>query len=40
MILRYMFGLRGNAMVAGAMGNGATRTVPAAIETYIQGLMP
>ena len=40
MIIRYLFGLRGNSLIVGAVGTGATRTTAAAIETYIQGLMP
>lgn len=39
MMLRYLFGLRGTAMSAGAIGAGATRTGPQ-IEAYIQTLMP
>ena len=40
LIMRYMFGLRGNSLIAGAVGTGATRTTAADIETYIQSLMP
>jgi hypothetical protein len=40
LILRYMFGLRGNALIAGAVDPGGTRTNAAAIEAYIQSLMP
>ncbi|MBP8295700.1 MAG: Ig-like domain repeat protein [Burkholderiales bacterium] len=40
MILRYLFGLQGNALIAGAIGDGATRTDAGQIETYIQSLMP
>ena len=39
MLIRYLFGLRGAALTAGAIGPGATRT-GAQIETYIQSLMP
>ena len=39
LIIRYMFGLRGPALTAGAIGAGATRTA-AEIETYIQSVMP
>jgi hypothetical protein len=39
MVLRYLIGLRGAAMAAGAIGPGATRDA-AQIETYIQSLMP
>ncbi len=37
-IVRYLFGLRGAALIAGATGAGATRTT-AEIEVYVQGLM-
>jgi len=37
-IVRYMFGLRGAALVAGATSPGGTRTT-AEIEAYIQGMM-
>ena len=40
MILRYMFGLRGPALVNGAIGNGAGRGTAAQIEGYIATLMP
>jgi hypothetical protein len=40
MLLRYLFGLRGQALIAGAVGPSATRTSAAAIETYIQTLLP
>ena len=40
LITRYLFGLRGSALTAGAVGTGATRKDAAAIEPYLQGLMP
>jgi len=40
MLLRYLFGVRGSALITGAVGTGATRTTSADIETYIQTLMP
>ena len=40
MILRYMFGLRGAALVNGTIGGGATRATSALIESYISSLMP
>jgi T5SS/PEP-CTERM-associated repeat protein/autotransporter-associated beta strand protein len=40
LIIRYLFGLRGNALIAGAVGPLATRTAAPAIEAYIQTLMP
>ncbi len=39
LLLRYLFGLRGDALISGAIGSGVTRTAPQ-IETYIQTLMP
>ena len=40
LILRYLSGLRGPSLVAGAIGPGATRTTAPDIEAYIQTLMP
>ena len=40
MILRYMFGLRGNALISGAIGANALRNTAPAIEQYIATLMP
>ncbi len=40
LILRYMFGLRGDALIAGALGATATRTLASNIEMYLRGLMP
>ena len=40
MLIRYLFGLRGNSVTANAVGNGAQRMVPMQIEPYIQSLMP
>jgi len=39
MILRYLFGLRGTALVSGAIGQGSIKDA-AQIGTYIQSLMP
>ena len=39
LMLRYLFGLRGSMLGAGAIGGGAQRTVPQ-VEAYIQSLMP
>jgi hypothetical protein len=39
LFLRYLFGLRGQALMAGSIGNGAVRTTPAAIEGYLQWLL-
>ena len=38
-LIRYMFGLRGPSLTAGAIGVGATRTAEQ-IEAYIQSVMP
>jgi len=35
LLLRYAFGIRGTALTAGAIGPGATRITPAAIEEYL-----
>ena len=35
LLLRYMFGMRGNALIAGVDQIGAARTLPATIESYI-----
>ena len=40
MILLYLFGFRGNSLIAGALDPLATRTDPAAIEAYILTLLP
>ncbi|MEO8135125.1 MAG: S8 family serine peptidase [Betaproteobacteria bacterium] len=40
LILRYMFGLRGAGLIAGAVGSSASRTTAAQIETYLQSVMP
>lgn len=40
LILRYMFGLRGTALIAGALDPLGSRNNATAIETYIQSLMP
>lgn len=39
-ILRYLLGLRGDSLIADAVGPGATRVTAADIEAYIQLLMP
>jgi len=38
-LVRYLFGIRGTALVAGALGVGATRTMPSDIATYIDQLL-
>ena len=40
LILRYLFGLRGAALIAGAVDPAATRKTAPDIETYIQSLLP
>lgn len=40
MLIRYLFGLRGAAVISGAMAAGATRTTAEEIGAYIQSLMP
>ncbi len=40
LILRYMFGLRGASLIAGAVGPGATRMTAVGIETQIANLYP
>ena len=40
LLIRYLFGLRGNSLIAGAVDPLATRKTAQDIETYIQSLMP
>jgi hypothetical protein len=40
MLLRYLFNLRGNALISGAVAGDATRTTATDIEAYIVSLMP
>lgn len=40
MLLRYLFGLRGDTLVAGALGVGARRTTASEIGTYIGAQLP
>ena len=40
LIIRYLFGLRGNSLIAGAIDPSATRTTTDAIEAYLQTLLP
>ena len=39
-IIRYLFGLRGQALINGAIADNALRTEAADVEAYIQSLMP
>ena len=38
LMLRYLFGVRGSALVAGTIGTGATRTTSQQIEAYLSTL--
>ena len=40
LMMRYMFGLRGSALIAGAVDPLGSRTTATDIETYLQSLMP
>ncbi len=40
LIIRYLFGLRGDALIAGAIDPLAPRKTALEIETYLQTLMP
>lgn len=40
LLIRYLFGVRGDALISGAVGTDAKRTTAQEIETYIQSLMP
>jgi hypothetical protein len=40
LMLRYLFGLSGSALTANAIGIGASRTTPAAVEGHLLLLMP
>ncbi len=35
LMMRYMLGIRGTALVSGALGAGASRSLPADVETYL-----
>ncbi len=39
-VVRYLFGLTGDALVSGALGGTATRTDPIAIKDYLDGIRP
>ncbi|MEE9412713.1 MAG: hypothetical protein V3V22_06630 [Methylococcales bacterium] len=38
--IRFLFGIRGEALISNSLGNACTRCTPAEIETNLQGLMP
>jgi hypothetical protein len=39
LLLRYMFGFRGNALIGGALAGNCTRCIPAPVESYLGGLL-
>ena len=39
-ILRYLFGLRGDVLLSGVISDGAARDTALAVETYVQSLLP
>lgn len=40
LILRYLFGLRGDALIDSVIGNDSSRDSASSIETYVQSVMP
>ena len=40
LLLRYLFNLRGDSLIGGAIATNATRTSHSEIEQYIQAFMP
>ena len=40
LISRYLLGIRGPALISGAIGVGATRTTATLVENYLAGLLP
>ena len=40
LVMRYLMGFRGNALIANAIGSGATRTTATAIEQALAALVP
>ena len=40
LVLRYLFGLTGNSLIAGVVAEDATRTTAEEIEAYLASLMP
>ena len=40
LLLRYLLGIRGDALVANALGQGARRIQPSEVESYLQTLAP
>lgn len=40
LLMRYLLGIRGDALTASALAIGATRTTAGAVEAYVQGITP
>ena len=40
LIIRYLIGIRGDALIAGSVANNCSRCAASEIETYLQGLIP
>ena len=40
LLIRYLFGFRGDTLIAGAVGDGSVRKTPEAIEGYIKDRVP
>ena len=40
LVIRYLFGLSGTSLTNGALGSAATRSDPAAIKAYLDGVRP
>ena len=40
LVARYLLGLRGTALISGAIGAGATRTSASSVEQYLFDLLP
>ena len=40
LLIRYLFGFRGDSLISGAVGTDATRTTSSEIEDYIKARVP
>lgn len=40
LLIRYLFGIRGDSLIEGTVANDCSRCTVSEIEAYIQGLMP
>jgi len=40
LLIRYLFGFSGEALISGAIGSGAERNTAAAVEAYIEARVP